>query len=162
LGVGNYTEKDVREAARAFTGWHTDGEGFDFNPKYHDDGTKTVLGVTGNLDGADVVRIVLKQPAAARFLAGKLYRYFVSEAENPPPALLEPLADLLRKSDYDIRVVVRTILSSRLFFSGYAFRQCIKSPVDFVLGAVRATVAGAPPQQVLVRWVGQMGQELFA
>ena len=74
LGVGHYTEADVREAARAFTGWHTDGRTFTFNRSQHDDGPKTVLGQTGPWDGGDVVRIVLDQPAAARFLVGKLYR----------------------------------------------------------------------------------------
>src|SRR5207244_7295670 len=72
LGVGNYTEKDIREAARAFTGWHTDAEGFKFKPAAHDGGEKTVLGQKGNWDGGDVIRIVLEQPAAARFLVRKL------------------------------------------------------------------------------------------
>ena len=80
LGVGNYTEKDVQEAARSFTGWHTDDEGFFFNARQHDAGRKTVLGQTGNWKGDDVVRIVLKQPAAATFLVGKLYSFFISEA----------------------------------------------------------------------------------
>ena len=79
LGVGHYTEKDIREAARAFTGWRTDGSGFAFDARLHDGGTKTVLGQTGTWDGGDVVRIVLEQPAAARFLVRKLYRYLVSE-----------------------------------------------------------------------------------
>ena len=74
LGVGHYTEKDVREAARAFTGWRTDGVSFTFDAGLHDDGAKTFLGKTGAWDGGDVVRIVLEQPAAARFLVRKLYR----------------------------------------------------------------------------------------
>ena len=79
LGVGHYTEKDIREAARAFTGWRTDGEGFAFDARLHDDGLKTVLGQTGAWDGGDVVRIVLEQPAAARFLVRKLYHFLISE-----------------------------------------------------------------------------------
>src|SRR5262245_10782467 len=79
LGVGHYTERDIREAARAFTGWHTDGEGFAFDPRSHDSGPKTVLGQTGAWDGCDVVRIVLEQPAAPRFLVRKLYHFFISE-----------------------------------------------------------------------------------
>src|SRR5436189_1264726 len=74
LGVGNYTEKDIREAARAFTGWHTTAQEFFFNPAQHDGGPKTVLGKTGTWDGGDIVRIILEQPAAARFLVRKLYR----------------------------------------------------------------------------------------
>ena len=79
LGVGHYTEQDIREAARAFTGWRTDGEGFAFDARLHDGGPKTVLGQTGAWDGGDVVRIVLEQPAAARFLVRKLYHFLVSE-----------------------------------------------------------------------------------
>jgi uncharacterized protein (DUF1800 family) len=169
LGVGNYTEKDVREAARAFTGWHTDGDAFDFNARYHDDGEKTVLGQTGKWDGGDVVEILLKQKACASFLVGKLYRYFISETEAPPAALLEPLAEQLRKSDYDVGATVRTLLSSRHFFSDYAFRQRIKDPVEFVLGAARAVYAKMDggdyrdlPQQVLVGRLTTMGQALFS
>ncbi len=173
LGVGHYTEKDIREAARAFTGWHTDsdGYGFEFNPRLHDDGVKTVLGQTGNWNGDDVVRILLQQPAAALFLVRKLYRFYVSETHNPPDRFLQPLADSFRKSEYDIAALVRRILSSRHFFSEYAFRQRIKSPVEFVLGAARAVYRDYDPkdkkyqpltQQDLVRHIDAMGQVLFA
>jgi uncharacterized protein (DUF1800 family) len=162
LGVGHYTEKDVRAAARAFTGWHTNGDSFEFNPRFHDGGVKTVLGQRGRLNGDDVVGIVLKQPASARFLALKLYRFLVSESQDPPHALLGPLADTLRRTDYDIAALVRLILSSRHFFSAYAFRQRIKSPVEYVLGAVRAAASGPVPQQVLVGRLDAMGQPLFA
>jgi uncharacterized protein (DUF1800 family) len=120
LGVGHYTEKDIREAARAFTGWRTDGVGFAFDARFHDWGPKTVLGQTGAWDGGDVVRIVLEQPAAARFVVRKLYDFFVSEKAMPPDSLLEPLCESFRKSDYDIAGLVRTILASRHFYSGHA------------------------------------------
>jgi hypothetical protein len=171
LGVGHYTEKDVREAARAFTGWHTNGEGFRFDARLHDDGPKTVLGQTGPWDGGDVVRIVLRQPAAARFLVRKLYHFLISEQAAPPDALLEPLCELFRKSDYDIAALVRTMLASRHFYSGHAFRQRVKGPVEYVLGAVRAVYRSYAegeadyrplPQLVLVPWLGEMGQRLFA
>jgi len=171
LGVGNYTEKDVREAARAFTGWHTGGGGFKFDPRCHDDGPKAFLGRTGPWDGGDVVRIVLEQPAAARFLVRKLYHFLVSENASPPDALLEPLCQSFRKSDYDIAELVRTILASRHFYSGYAFRQRVKGPVEFVLGAVQAVYRRygeheadyrpLPPQPLVGR-VAAMGQRLFA
>ncbi|MDB5308998.1 MAG: hypothetical protein JWO38_3200 [Gemmataceae bacterium] len=170
LGVGNYTEKDVREAARAFTGWHTDGEGFRFNPGLHDGGPKTVLGKTGSWDGGDVVRVILEQPATARFLVRKLYTFFVSETP-PPDALLEPLCESFRKTDYDVAGLVRTMLASRHFYSDHAFRRRIKSPVEYVLGAVRAVYRRYAetdpeyrplPQQVLVPRVTAMGQSLFA
>jgi uncharacterized protein (DUF1800 family) len=171
LGIGNYTERDIREAARAFTGWHTDGEGFRFKSGSHDYGPKSVLGQTGAWDGGDVVRIVLEQPAAARFLVRKLYHFFISENLDPPDALLEPLCERFRKSDYDIAALVRTMLASRHFYSGHAFRQRIKSPVEFVLGGVQAVYRRYRedeadyrplPQQVLVRWLTAMGQTLFA
>ena len=171
LGVGNYTEKDVREAARAFTGWRTDGIGFAFNPAIHDDGPKTVLGKTGNWDGGDVVRIVLEQPAAARFLVRKLYRFFVSETANRARRRCSSrLCESFRKSDYDIAALVRTILSSRHFYSCHAFRQRIKGPVEFVLGAVQAVyrryAEDEPdyrplPQQMLVGELGALGQIAF-
>jgi uncharacterized protein (DUF1800 family) len=164
LGVGHYTEKDVREAARAFTGWHTDGERFEFNANFHDSGEKTLLGQKGGWDGGDVVRIVLDRPESARFLVRKLYRYFISESASPPPALLEPLAESFRKSDYDVGGLIKTILRSRHFFSDYAYRQRIKSPVEFVAGTTRALVkidkAEVPPT-MLASQVGAMGQPLF-
>jgi uncharacterized protein (DUF1800 family) len=171
LGVGNYTEKDIREAARAFTGWHTDGEGFRFNAAAHDGGTKTVFGRTGAWDGGDVVRIILEQPAAARFLVRKLYHFLVSESASPPDALLEPLCASFRKSEYDIAGLVRTMLASRHFYSAHAFRQRVKAPVEYVVGAVEAVYRRYGegeadyrplPQQGLVRWVNSMGQLLFA
>jgi uncharacterized protein (DUF1800 family) len=171
LGVGNYTEKDIREAARAFTGRRTDGDDFKFDARLHDAGNKTVLGQTGAWNGRDVVRIVLEQPAASRFLVRKFYHFLVSEQSEPPDALLEPLCESFRKSDHDIAALVRTILASRHFYSGHAFRQRIKGPVEYVLGAVQAVYrryreAEADyrplPQQVLVGPLSAMGQPLFA
>ncbi len=170
LGVGNYTEKDIREAARAFTGWRTDGVGFAFNASLHDSGPKTVLKKTGDWDGGDVVRIVLEQPAAARFLVRKLYRFFVSETDAPVE-LLEPLCESFRKSDYDIAALMRTIFSSRHFYSRHAFHQRVKGPAEFVLGAVQAVCRRYAeeepdyrplPQQMLVGVLDELGQALFA
>ncbi|HEV3082779.1 MAG TPA: DUF1800 domain-containing protein [Gemmataceae bacterium] len=171
LGVGHYTEKDVREAARAFTGWRSDGASFNFDPRFHDDGPKTVLGQTGAWNGGDVVRIVLEQPAVARFLVRKLYHFLVSEAAVPPDSLLEPLCESFRKSDYDIAALVRTMLASRHFYSKHAFRQRIKGPVEYVLGAVQAVYRRygeeeahyrpLPPLALANRLSG-MGQSLFA
>jgi hypothetical protein len=171
LGVGHYTETDVREAARAFTGWHTSDNGstYEFKPTLHDDGPKTLLGRTGNWNGDDVVRILLDQPQAATFLVGKLYRYFIGETHEPPPALLQPLAESYRKSDYDTAALMRLILRSRHFYSEHAYRQRVKSPAEFVLGATRAVVHGTeeqdtvrlPPAPLATR-MAAMGQDLFA
>ncbi len=162
LGVGHYTEKDIREAARAFTGWHTNGGEYDFNARFHDDGEKTVLGKTGNWNGDDVLDILLKRPDCAEFLVRKLYRYFISELQDPPAKLIAPLAESFRKTDYDIADLVRRMLSSRHFFSAHAYRQRIKAPVEYVLGAVRTVYDGQPPPQPLVGRVDLMGQQLFA
>src|SRR5262245_15251582 len=156
LGVGNYTETDIREAARAFTGWHTDDENFEFNAKRHDEGEKTIFGKKGNWNGDDVVRFCLEKPCCARFIVRKMYRFFISEGHEPPDALLEPLAEQFCKSDYDIAALVKTILGSRHFFSAYAYRQRIKSPAEFVVGSVRAVAApdalekGQIPQSPLI------------
>jgi hypothetical protein len=161
LGVGNYTEPDIREAARAFTGWHIAGTEYLFNPAQHDDGDKTILGQKGKWNGEDVIRIALEQPAAARFLVRKLYRYFISENESPPDALVEPLAEQLRKSDYDMGPLVRTMLRSRLFFSQHAYRQRIKSPAEYVLGLVRLLDVRIGPGN-LAKSMSDLGQKLFA
>ncbi len=180
LGPGHYTEQDVREAARAFTGWHLSGRElggpgrpvfdssqpggaprFVFNSAQHDHGPKVFLGREGAWDGGDIIRLVLEQPAAARFLARKLYRQFISELEPPPDALLEPLAEQLRRSDYDLAAVLRTLLSSRLFFSAHAYRQRIKSPVEFVVGLIRSLDADTVPAGLAVHLEG-LGQRLFA
>ncbi len=163
LGVGNYTEKDVRAAARAFTGWHHDPEvkAFEYNAGLHDDGPKTLLGVTGALGGDDAVRIACDQPACGRFLAGKLYAFLVSETP-PPEGLLDPLAERFRASDYDIAALVKTMLGSRLFFSDHAYRKRVKWPVEYALGALRGLVPGRLPPSDLVEPLSKMGQSLFA
>jgi uncharacterized protein (DUF1800 family) len=162
LGVGNYTEKDIQEAARALTGWHHDPEAvrFEYNPDLHDDGTKTIFDKTGNFGGTDVVRLCCDRPSCARFLVGKLYAYLVSETP-PPKGLLEPLETRFRKSDYDIADLARTMIGSRLFFSEHAYRKRVKWPVEYVLGAVRAVVPDRVPLADLTGPLAKMGQVLF-
>jgi hypothetical protein len=165
LGLGNYTEKDIQEAARAFTGWHTAGDNFEFNPKFHDFDTKTFLGRKGEWNGEDIIQIILEQPACARFLVRKMYYYFISETVEPAEALLEPLADAFRKTGYDVAELVGTILRSRHFFSEHAYRQRVKSPVEFALGSIRAVTLDKEKQfsqAVLVPKLDAMGQQLFA
>src|SRR5262249_10813019 len=99
IGVGNYTETAIRQAAKSFTGWEIkDGKAF-FNPQQHDNGDKTVLGQTGNWQGADIVRICLEQKSAPYFIVGKLYRFLISESVPATPELLAPLAEQFQKSD---------------------------------------------------------------
>jgi uncharacterized protein (DUF1800 family) len=161
LGVGNYTEKDIREAARAFTGWEIQGTKAVFNKQQHDDGEKTVLGQTGNWSTDDIVRICLEQPSAAPFLVRKLYRFLISETAAPSPELLAPLAEQFRKSGYDFGALVKTMLSSNLFFSPQVYRTRIKSPVDFVLNIVRG-LEGKIGTTALAQSLEQLGQNLFS
>jgi len=161
LGIGHYTEKDIREAARAFTGWEIQGTKAVFNKNQHDDGKKTVLGQTGNWQGADIVRICLEQKSAPTFLVGKLYRFLLSETVPATRELLAPLGEQFKKSGYDFGALVKTMLSSNLFFSPLVYRTRVKSPVDFVLGIVRA-LEGKIGTTALSQSLEQLGQNIFS
>ncbi len=160
LGVDHYTENDVRESARAWTGWRvvnrTDSVSFD--AALHDSGSKTFLGRTGNLDGDDVVDIIFAQPQCARFFAASLLNWFVYN--NPEPQLVDSVAALLRRHDYELAPVVGTILSSNVFYSARAYRALVKSPVEFVVGTHKALGLNQVDDTVLPA-LQQMGQRLF-
>lgn len=159
LGIGNYTEADVRESARAFTGWQTRrGTGFYVNERQHDDGTKAFLGRSGNFDGKDIVDIIFAQPAAARFLAAKLLDYFVYS--DPEPQLVDAVAAVVRKNDFELRPVMSTILRSNVFFSERSYRALVKSPVEFVVGAYQ-TFGITEVDQTALAALRRMGQVLF-
>jgi uncharacterized protein (DUF1800 family) len=171
IGPGHYTETDVHEAARAFTGWvRKDGTNFrdpptfQQDPEKFDDGPKTFLARTGKWGPSDIVHTTLQQPEAAKFLARKLYRHFVSEAAPPPPEILEPLADEIRRQRYQISPVVRTILSSAHFYSRSVYRQRIKSPVEYSVGLIRSLEIPrtALNPLALAATCDAQGQELFA
>src|SRR5262249_25856374 len=129
---------------------------------------KSIFAKTGNWNGDDVVKFCLEKPCAAVFLVRKLYRFFIGEAHEPPEKLLEPLADQFRRSDYDIAALVRTMISSRQFFSEHSYRQRVKSPVEFAVGAVLAAASpetlkqGRVAQEALITRLDGMGQPLFA
>ncbi|MBL8792656.1 MAG: DUF1800 family protein, partial [Planctomycetia bacterium] len=160
LGVGHYTETDIRQAARAFTGWDVkNGQGV-FDAAQHDAGDKTVLGQTGKWQGSDIVRICLEQKAAPRFIAAKLYRCLVSETVPASPELLEPLADRFRQSDFHFGELVKTVLRSNLFFASAVYRSSIKSPVEFALGIVRA-LEGRIGTTALALALQELGQNVF-
>ena len=161
LGVGHYTEKDIREAARAFTGWEIQGTKAVFNKNQHDDGVKTVLVQTGKWSADDIVRICLEQKSAAPFLVRKLYRFLISDTAAPSPELLEPLAEQFRKSGYNFGALVKTMLSSNLFFSPRSYRTRVKSPVDFMLNIVRG-LEGKIGTTALAQSLEQLGQNLFS
>lgn len=162
LGVGNYTETDIREAARAFTGWHTEEGEYTFEKGQHDDGEKTIFGKKGKWNGDDVVKLCVERPACALFFVRKLYRFYISDTATPTTAMLAPLAEGFRASGYDIKALVRRMLGSRHFFSEQAYRQKIKSPVDLAIGAVWSLTSREIPQTALVAKLEDMGQSLFA
>jgi uncharacterized protein (DUF1800 family) len=159
LGIGNYTERDVSEAARAFTGWSLDHHyEFIHYPNQHDDGPKTIFGRTGNWGPDDVINLLLEQPAAAPHLARKLFRFFAYD--DPEPPLVERLADVFRRSGYDLRALVGAILRSPEFRSERAYHAQIKSPVEFLIGSLKALSADRLPYDVsgILR---RMGQDLL-
>lgn len=161
LGIGNYTEADIREAARAFTGYEIVNGTGTLAARKHDPTPKTVFGRTGPFRGDDIARMCLDNPATARFVVRKLYRFLVSEADAPAAEVVEALAGQYRDSGYDTGRVVATILRSKLFYSPAAYRQRIKPPVEFALGIVRgleATVGTLPLAEALPA----LGQVPFA
>ncbi|MGI4871636.1 MAG: DUF1800 domain-containing protein [Janthinobacterium lividum] len=160
LGRGNYTEADVKEAARAFTGWSYDSQShFKFREREHDDGPKTFLGQTGNFGGEDALRIILQQPAAATFLVTKLYRFFVNDVPNP--AHIEPLAAAFRKSGYDISDLVERLFSADWFYDAANVGTVIKSPVALVAGLRRTLSLQVDNDKALLGYQKALGQTLF-
>jgi uncharacterized protein (DUF1800 family) len=164
LGRGHYTERDVQEAARAFTGWFVQGGRFREIAAQHDGGPKTVLGHTGRFDGDAIPAILLDQPACAEFLCTKLVRAFVTEIDPVAPELVQPLAAEFRASGYDIRVPLATILRSALFHDPAVRRRRVKSPVEHAIGTVRALEIVKPTVQAdaLAQACARMGQALYA
>jgi uncharacterized protein (DUF1800 family) len=167
MGIGNYTEPDVKESARAWTGWSLQefrpGDGrrtFLFRPQIHDDGVKTFLGRTGRWDGADIMRIILAQDATPRFIAGKLAASFVSP--KPAPALVEAMAGMLRANGYEIAPVLKAVFKSRMFYQPDVMLTQVKAPVEFAVGAVRHLGVASPDWGRVYQMAGAMGQRLFA
>lgn len=158
LGVGHYTETDIKEAARAFTGWHQRMGEYRFFERDHDDSPKTVLGTSGPLNGEDVVRIATSHPACSRFLSLKLLREFLTP--EPSQSLVESFAQRLRETGLDIGASLRTLLVSRAMFAPETRRSRIKSPVEYVVGVARSLQTKAPVR-TLIDSVNQMGQRLL-
>jgi len=162
LGEGHYTEKDVTEAARAMTGWSLDrpSESYIYRPRIHDNGVKTVLGKTGNLDGHDVLEIIVAQPQAARFITGKLWKFFASD--NPPDAeLAEALADNFRSGGNNFAPFLRTLFSCEEFYAKEVMNNQIKSPVQWLISSVRLLQRDLPPSIVSTQMIKSLGQDLL-
>lgn len=158
MGVGNYTEGDVRQSARAFTGWMLNQRVFVFNFGQHDTGEKYFLGRSGNFDGDDIINIILEQQISAEFISRKLFSFFVND--NPSPETISRLAGVFRDTKYSIKEVVRQILNSPEFYSEKAYRTKLKSPVELIASTVR-TLGIETDAAGLPGFGDRMGQSLF-
>ena len=160
MGVGNYSETDIREAARAFTGWNAEELTFVVDVEKHDDGDKTVLGRTGNLDGTEVIDVIMAEPATAEFMAAKLYRYFVRDELTPE--LEAELGAVLRDAGYQIKPLLTTIFRSRDFYGPASAAAHVKGPVELVISTYKklglTEVPGIPDFN---ETIATLGQELF-
>lgn len=185
MGVGNYTEDDIKMAARAFTGWtlapamssalpyQRHAFKFQYDPEDHDDGEKVFLGQRGRFNGDDIINIIARQPATARFIARHLYDFFVADEvqvpawqSTPPrdPAAVNVLADAYLQSNYDIRSVLRVLFNSGFFKDESVWYARVKSPVEVVVGTMRLVgdhLTPAPGIESLVGEAGGMGQILL-
>jgi uncharacterized protein (DUF1800 family) len=159
LGLGRYSERDIQELARCFTGWEILHKQFTFNNYQHDYGTKSLLGKSGAFDGDDGIRVILQQPSCAEFLCGKLVRYFVTD-EELPAEWIAPLARRFRDSDLAIAPVLETIFTSRLFYSERAIGQKVRSPVELGIGLLRALEMNTNLIQLAER-LRELGQLVF-
>jgi hypothetical protein len=161
MGVGNYSEKDVREAARAFTGWNYKGLKFVVNKDQHDDGEKTFLGKTGHFDGGDAIDIILQQPATADYIAGKIYRFLVRQ--DLSPQLQKQLGSVLRQNNYEIDPLLEKIFLSRDFYSPASVGTHIKSPVELAVTTYKKlglkNIPGVPDFNSAT---AALGQQLFS
>ncbi len=168
LGVnGGYTQQDVTEVARVFTGWTLqeprEGGGFVFKERLHEPGTKTVLGrkikENGEKEGLQVLDMLARHPSTAHFISLKLAQRFV--ADDPPPALVDQMAKTFLKSDGDLREVMRTMLISKQFWAPEAYRAKVKTPFEYVVSALRATDTDITETQPLLGQLNKMGMQIY-
>jgi uncharacterized protein (DUF1800 family) len=160
MGVGNYSERDVREAARAFTGWTNDVLAYKFDAAQHDFGEKTFLGRTGAFNGDDIIRIILEQPVTGEFVAAKMYRYFVREEISP--SVKTQLGREFQQNGYRVKPLMTRILLSKDFYSPASYATQIKSPAHLVVSTNRKLgLREVPTVPDFGRMTGGLGQSLF-
>jgi uncharacterized protein (DUF1800 family) len=161
LGEGNYTEKDITEAARALTGWSYDrlNQEFIYRRNQHDDGAKTIFGRTGNFNGDDVLKLIVTQPQAARYITRRLWTFFGSE--KPSDKLVEALASVFRGNGMQFKPLLRTIFLSEEFYTPEVVRQQVKSPVQWLVSSVKMLERELPPEQLTAAALRQLGQDLL-
>ena len=162
VGIGNYSEADIRESARAFTGYRLEltTQQFRFAPRQADVGPKTFMGKTGPLMGDDIIDILMKQPACAQFLARKLWRFFAED--DPSAQVVDAVAARLREHNFEMRPVLAEIFSAKEFYSDSAMRTQIKSPVQYLIQTTKLLATDPPAAPVAQNAMRQMGQILFA
>ena len=160
MGVGNYSETDIREAARAFTGWNYVDLEFVINTEQHDADTKTFLGRAGDFDGVDIIDIIMEQPVTAEYIAGKIYRYYVRDELSKD--LQTELGNVFREADYEVAALLKTIFLSKDFYNAESVGVHIKSPVELAVSTYRKLglnyVPGVPDFNGAT---GALGQTLF-
>jgi uncharacterized protein (DUF1800 family) len=160
MGRGNYTEKDVKEGARAFTGWGFQKDGvFYERPRLHDEGIKTFLGKTGNFDGDDALNIILAQKATSRFITKKIYKFFVNESINE--SIVEDLSEKFYASNYDIKKLMTEIFTSEWFYDPKNIGVKIKSPIELMAGIMRVLPTKIENAKNLINYQRLLGQMLL-
>ena len=160
LGIGNYTENDVKESARAFTGWSYNQKGdFVFRTQVHDDGKKVFLGKTGNFDGEDIIDIILEQPATAEFICRKLYLFFVND--EPNERHIKELATYFYKQKYNIAAVLDKMFKADWFYDKENVGNKIKSPAEFLITLSKTFFVNYQKPQVFIQLQTALGQYLF-
>lgn len=160
LGRGNYSETDIKESARAFTGWAHDAAGnFEFNPKNHDNGIKTFFGKEGNFNGEDIIDMILQKPEAAVFIARKAYRFFVNDV--PDENHVQELGNHFYKSKYDIAAMMNKMFTSDWFYAPENMGNKIKSPVEFIVSLSRQFNVTYKRQEIILQLQRGLGQTLF-
>ncbi|HEV2329726.1 MAG TPA: DUF1800 domain-containing protein [Verrucomicrobiae bacterium] len=161
LGIGNYTEKDVTEGARALTGWSLDrnNECFIYRPEFHDQGIKTYLGLTGNLTPEDVLAQIVAQPHSAVFITAKIWNFFAGQM--PSPDLNQALAAEFRANNNNFKPMLRVMFSSEEFYSPEIVKNQVKSPVQWLVGTSRMLESDLPPPLISMGILRSLGQDIF-
>lgn len=160
IGRGNYSENDIKEAARAFTGWHSNMRGeFFFNKRQHDFGEKTFMGQTGIWNGEDIIDIILEKKETAQFIATKVYRYFVNEKVNQQH--IEELTESFYNSNYNIETLMREVFTSEWFYDKEHIGSKIKSPIDLLVGIMKTLNVKFEDTKSVILIEKLLGQILF-
>lgn len=161
LGRGHYTEQDVKESARAFTGWafSTKNAEYTFNPRVHDDGVKTFMGQSANFCGEDIIDIIVAKKQTAIFICSKLYRFFVNDV--PDMGHVKQMADVFYSANYEIKPLLEYLFTADWFYDDKNIGNLIKSPIDLLVGINRQFYVSYQNPMVLIQFQRTLGQELF-